>query len=56
MGTRFCLIFACLTLLSGCIATPRFDMTERIQFNYTPMNAQVQMSYEDLLCCSMCRA
>jgi hypothetical protein len=56
MGTRFCVIFAMMTLLSGCIVTPRFEMTERFQFNYAPMAAQVPMSPEDLLCCSLCRA
>lgn len=55
MGTRFCLIAAMLTLLSGCIVTPRFEMTERIDFNYSPM-AQAPMSYSDILCCVDCTA
>lgn len=56
MGTRFCLIFASLTLLSGCIAVPRFEMTQRIEFNYAPPNMPVPMSSEDLLCCADCQA
>ncbi len=56
MGIRFCLIFASLTLLSGCVVVPRFEMTERMQFNYAPPNVPVQMSSEDLLCCAECRA
>jgi len=56
MGTKFCVIFATLTLLSGCIAVPRFEMTERIQFNYAPPSAPTQLSSDDLLCCVECRA
>ena len=56
MGIRFCLIFATQTLLSGCIIAPRFEMTERIQFNYAPPNTPVAISPEDLLCCAECRA
>ena len=56
MGIRFCLIFATLTLLSGCIVAPRFEMTERIDFNYAPPNQTAQLSAEDLLCCAQCKA
>lgn len=55
MGTRFCLIVSMLTLLSGCIITPRFEMTERFDFNYSPI-AQAPMSYSDILCCVDCTA
>ena len=56
MGIRFCVIFATLTLLSGCIAVPRFEMTQRIEFNYAPPNTPALISAEDLLCCVECQA
>lgn len=55
MGTRFLLIASMLTLLSGCIVTPRFEMVDRIDFNYSPM-AQAPMTYSDILCCADCTA
>ena len=56
MGLRFCIIFATLTMLSGCIIVPRFEMTERIEFNYAPPPMPIQLSYEDMLCCNDCQA
>ncbi len=56
MGIRFCIIFGLMTLLSGCIVAPRFEMTERLNFNYAPLTPNLPVSYEDLLCCAECRA
>lgn len=58
MFFRFCFIISTLTVVSGCIVTPRFEMTQRIDFSYTPQaSLQVQpMSYNDVLCCYDCQA
>lgn len=57
MGSRFLVIFASLTLLSGCVVTPRIDVTEQIQFNYAPnVQAPQALSFTDLMCCLDCTA
>jgi hypothetical protein len=57
MGSRFLLIISSLTLLSGCVVAPRFDLTEKIQFNYAPnVQAQQALSFSDLMCCLDCTA
>lgn len=55
MLTRIAALVGVLCVLSGCVITPRVEMTRRIDFNYiyTP---QAQLSYTDLMCCDRCTA
>ena len=39
-----------LFLLSGCIVTPRVEMTERIDFNYHAPAIAAPLSATDLMC------
>ena len=55
MILRTCLFLAILSQLSACIATPRFEISERIDFNAMQPD-QKPMSYSDLLCCYDCTA
>ena len=54
MFLRIALILALLLPLSGCIITPRIDISEQLDFDYVPQ--QPPMSYSDLLCCYDCQA
>ena len=53
MLTRLAICLALCTQLSACIITPRFEVTEKLNFDYVPVSAQ-PMSYNDLLCCEQC--
>lgn len=55
MITRFLLLTALLSTLSGCIVIPRTEMTQRIDFNYVTY-PQEALSYNDLMCCAQCTA
>ena len=55
MITRFLVLTAFMSTLSGCIVIPRTEMTQRIDFNYVTMPA-AQLSYNDLMCCAQCTA
>lgn len=44
---------AALISLTGCIATPRIELTETINFDYVVPDV-APMSYADLLCCYDC--
>jgi hypothetical protein len=41
--------------LSGCIAVPRIEMADSLDFDYQIQNVR-PMSYTDLLCCYDCNA
>jgi len=41
--------------LTGCIAIPRIEMAETIEFDYQIQNVR-PVSYTDLLCCYDCTA
>jgi hypothetical protein len=41
--------------LTGCIAVPRIEMAETLDFDYQIQNVQ-PLSYTDLLCCYECNA
>jgi hypothetical protein len=43
-------LISTLALLSGCIITPRVEMTERIDFNYHAPAAGVMLSSVDQMC------
>lgn len=52
----FLVLCAAAFSLSGCLATPRIEIAQRLDFDYiTPAQAPV-MSYNDLLCCLECKA
>lgn len=53
MLARISIMFVAGLMLSGCIATPRIEIPERISFDYVPASVQ-PMSYSDLLCCEQC--
>ncbi len=55
MLIRIIALCAAVVTLSGCIVTPRIEIAERIDFNFTPPD-QKPMSYSDLLCCHECHA
>jgi hypothetical protein len=55
MITRTIAILSLSAFLSGCIATPRIEIVEKIDFNYVAPD-QKPMSYNDLLCCYDCHA
>ncbi len=55
MFTRIITLLAMLGTLSACIATPRIELVENIEFNFTQPD-QTPMSYGDLLCCYDCHA
>lgn len=44
-----------MLIVSGCIATPRIDIPEKLTFDYE-LPSQTPMSYDDLLCCYDCHA
>jgi len=55
MSTRLLLILATLPLLSGCVVTPRFEISERYNFSYPSTTVPVvaptqQLSTEDVMC------
>ncbi len=54
MLNRVFALFAVISL-TGCIATPRIEIAERIDFNYASPD-MTPMSYADLLCCYDCHA
>lgn len=54
MLTKTFVIVALLSL-TGCIATPRIELAETLNFDYELPNQQ-PMSYNDLLCCYDCHA
>lgn len=41
---------ASVSLLSGCIMTPRVDLTERIDFNYHAPAIAQPMNFSDQMC------
>lgn len=55
MITRFLVLTALLSTLSGCIIIPRTEMTQRIDFNYITV-PPVALGYDDLMCCAQCTA
>lgn len=55
MITRFLAAIGVMTLLSGCIVTPRVEMTRHMDFNYV-YQPTAQLSYVDLMCCARCSA
>jgi hypothetical protein len=56
MLSRFVPAIALLVLLGGCVATPRFEMSQQIDFNATPHYVPPILDYTDLACCGECRA
>ena len=55
MKLKTCLLLVVLTQLSGCIATPRIEMSETITFDAIPPEPKT-MTSNDLLCCWRCNA
>ena len=47
---RFIFTLSALTLVSGCVITPRVEMTERIDFNYHAPAIAAPMSAVDQMC------
>jgi hypothetical protein len=47
---RVFLLIALMPVLSGCIITPRVEMTERIDFNYHAPAIAQPMNFEDQMC------
>ena len=47
---RLVFLFTTLSLVSGCIMTPRVQMTERIDFNYHAPAIIQPLSYTDQMC------
>lgn len=55
MFKRIILLCALMGTLSGCIVTPRIELSETIYFD-APMPNQTPMTFSDLLCCEQCTA
>ena len=55
MVTKLLAALSLMTMLSGCVITPRIEMTRRIDFNYV-YQPQAQLSYNDIMCCARCTA
>lgn len=53
MKSRIAAMIGLMFLVSGCVMTPRVEMTRRIDFNYVYTPA-VQVSPVDLMCCAHC--
>ena len=47
---RFILTASMLSMLTGCIVTPRVEMTERIDFNYHAPALAQPMGLTDQMC------
>ena len=47
---RFAMLISTLTLLGGCVMTPRVEMTQRIDFDYHAPAAPAVLSPVDQLC------
>lgn len=48
-------VVAAIIPLTGCMVTPKFEMSETINFDYVRQDV-TPMSYNDLLCCYDCNA
>ncbi len=55
MKTKICVLFALLIPLSGCIVTPRIEISDTINFDSIPPE-QKTVSFNDDLCCWRCNA
>lgn len=55
MMIRTCLLIAVLYQLSACVAVPRLEFTDKLDFKEIAPE-QHAMSYNDLLCCYDCNA
>jgi hypothetical protein len=55
MKIRMLLLIPVCVQLGGCIATPRIELAERIDFNYMQPD-QRPLSFDDMLCCYGCQA
>jgi ABC-type microcin C transport system permease subunit YejE len=53
MSPKTLLTLVALFSLSGCIATPRIEFAERINFDYIPAS-YTPMTQNDLMCCEYC--
>ena len=49
MIARLCILCAALTALSGCVLTPRIELSESLYFD-SPMPSQAPVSYGDVMC------
>jgi hypothetical protein len=54
MIPRLSLLVVVLFQLSGCVATPRVEISQQLDFDYVPNMSP--MSYSDMLCCYDCQA
>jgi hypothetical protein len=55
MLPKILFVIASFSLISGCIATPRFEMSQAIDFQYMPGILQ-PMGFSDVMCCAQCSA
>ena len=55
MINRILLLCIALGSLTGCVVTPRVELSESLYFD-APMPNQAPMSYGDVLCCEQCSA
>lgn len=54
-ANRTLILIAILSGLSGCVVSPRIEISETLNFD-APMPDQTPLSYADLLCCYECNA
>lgn len=55
MIIRSLLLIAALNQLTACVAIPRVEVMERMEFNYAAPNPKM-LTAEELLCCNQCQA
>ena len=55
MITRILLLCIALGSLTGCVVSPRIELSQSLYFD-APMPNQTPMSYGDVLCCEDCNA
>lgn len=53
--TKICMLAVVLTQLSGCIATPRIEIEDKITFDAIQPEPK-PLTYNDTLCCWRCTA